>query len=298
MGKAAISIVIGTFNRKQMLINCIESIRSNGITVPYETIVIDGGSEDGTTEWLSKQQDILTIIHHNRANKDGCLTMTRSWGYFMNLGFKSAEGKYICMLSDDLFIHPNSIMSAYSILENDKDQALGACAFLFRDCFISEEFFIYKASEDKILVNHGMYRRDLLARLGWIDEENYQFYLADTDLSLKIWNQGYQVALSYNSLVEHFRFDFDPNRTQNLSLSKESQDSERFTQLWGTTAEGAPVITKEYYPQISKDLKRSYVPDGWFFKVLFAKTWLKQIIRRRSLLYRLLKRMKNKFFVG
>jgi glycosyltransferase involved in cell wall biosynthesis len=298
MSRVEISIVIGTFNRKRMLINCIESIRSNGITVPYEMIVIDGGSEDGTANWLFHQKDILTIFQHNRVAEDGGKSMRRSWGYFMNLGFKSAEGKYICMLSDDLYIHPSSIMSAHSLLENDKDQALGACAFLFRDCFIGEEFFIYKATEDKILVNHGMYRRNLLASLGWIDEENYQFYLADTDLSLKIWSQGYQIALSCDSLAEHFRFDFDPKRTETLLLSKTSKDFERFKQIWGTTTEGAPVITKEYYPQISKDLKMSYMPGGWFFKVLFAKTWLKQIIRRRSLLYPLLKRMKNKFFVG
>jgi glycosyltransferase involved in cell wall biosynthesis len=281
-----------------MLITCIESIRSNRITVPYEIIVIDGGSIDGTAAWLSKQQDILTIIHHNRVHKDGCLAMKRSWGYFMNLGFKSAEGRYICMLSDDLYIHPDSIMNAYNFLEDDKDHALGACAFPFRDYFINEEFFVYKASEDKILVNHGMYRRELLASLGWIDEVNYQFYLADTDLSLKIWRQGYQIAVSYNSLVEHFRYDFDPKRTENLALSKGSQDSKRFAQIWGTATEGAPVITKEYFPQITKDLKMSHMPAGWLFKVLFAKVWLKQLTKRMPLLYRLLKRMRNRSSPG
>lgn len=298
MSSVDISIVIATFNRKRMLINCIESIRSNGITVPYETIVIDGGSEDGTTDWLSKQQDILTIIHHNRVSRDGHVAMKRSWGYFMNLGFRSAEGKYICMLSDDLYIHPNSIMNAYNLLEDDKEQALGACAFPFRDCFISEQFFIYKACEDKILVNHGMYRRKLLARLGWIDEENYQFYLADTDLSLKIWNLGYQIAVSYNSIIEHFRYEFDPKRCENLACSNESQDYMRFTEIWGTGKEGVPAITKEYLPQIAKGLRMSHMPDGWLFKVLFAKAWLKQITKRMPLLYRLLKRIKNRSSPG
>jgi glycosyltransferase involved in cell wall biosynthesis len=296
MNRVEISIVIGTYNRKKMLINCIESIRSNGITVPYETIVIDGGSDDGTTAWLSEQQDILTIIHHNRVNQDEHLAMKRSWGYFMNLGFKSAEGKYICMLSDDLYIHPNSIMSAYNLLENHKNQVLGACAFLFRDCFISEQFFIYKARENKILVNHGMYRKELLASLGWIDEENYMFYLADTDLSLKIWNRGYQIAVSYNSIIEHFRYDFDTKRAENLVLSKENQDYLRFKEIWGMDKESVPAITKEYFPQIVKNLRMSYMPDGSLFKVLFAKAWLKQVTKRTSFLYQLLKKIKNRSF--
>ena len=294
MSNVEISIVIGTFNRKRMLINCIESIRNSGITVPYEIIVIDGGSDDGTTAWLSRQQDILTIIHHNRANEDGRMVMKRSWGYFMNLGFRSAEGKYICMLSDDLYVHPNAVMSGYDLLEDDNHQTLGACAFPFRDCFISEQFFIYKAFGDKTLVNHGMYRRQLLARLGWIDEVNYQFYLADTDLSLKIWNQGYQIAVSYNSLVEHFRYDFDSNRNENLSLSKKSRDSERFMQIWGATLKKAPIIAKEYYPQIVKGLKMSYVPDGWIFKILFAKAWLKRALKGIPILYPLLRKIKNR----
>jgi glycosyltransferase involved in cell wall biosynthesis len=281
-----------------MLINCLESIRNNVITVPNEIIVIDGGSEDGTGSWLAKQQDILTIIHHNRVIKDGHMVMKKSWGYFMNLGFRSAEGKYICMLSDDLYVHPNAIMNGYHLLEADSDQALGACGFPFRDCFISEQFFIYRAFEDKILVNHGMYRRQLLASLGWIDEVNYQFYLADTDLSLKIWNQGYQIAVSYNSLLEHFRYDSDINRNENLALSMESQDSERFKQIWGTTSEGAPAIAKEYYPQIAKDLRMSYVPDGWIFKVLFAKAWLKRAIKRIPILYPLLRKIGNRSSSG
>src|SRR4030042_1642478 len=88
--RAEISIVIGTFSRKKMLVNCIESIRNNGISVPYEMIVVDGGSEDGTPNWLFHQEDILTIVQHNRVAKNGETSLRRSWGYFMNLGFKSA----------------------------------------------------------------------------------------------------------------------------------------------------------------------------------------------------------------
>ena len=39
--KPKISIVLGTYNRILMLKGCIDSIRENYISVPYETIVID-----------------------------------------------------------------------------------------------------------------------------------------------------------------------------------------------------------------------------------------------------------------
>lgn len=296
MNSTAISIVIGTYNRKRMLIHCIKSVRNNGITVPYEIIVVDGGSQDGTAAWLADQKDISTNIQPNRIKLDGRMTMKKSWGHFMNLGFKASTGKYLCMLSDDLFVHSSSIMSAYNLLENDKENLFGACAFPFRDCFINDTYFVYKAFDHKVLVNHGMYRRDLLETLGWIDEENYRFYLADTDLSLKIWRRGYRIAVSSDSCVEHFRYDSDPKRSGNLALSKQSKDYARFIQLWGLGNEGVPKITKEYFPRISRELRVWYLPGGWLFKFLFAKIWLKGLIKRNDLLYRRIKAVKRAFF--
>ena len=46
--KPIISIVLGTYNRKNFLKETIKSIRNNNINVPYEIIVIDGGSSDGS----------------------------------------------------------------------------------------------------------------------------------------------------------------------------------------------------------------------------------------------------------
>jgi len=159
-----------------MLINCIESIRNNGIAVPYEIIVVDGGSDDGTHRWITKQKDILTIVQHNRAIKNGQMIMKKSWGYFMNLGFKSAEGEYICMLSDDCFLHEGAIMNGYNIFINSTENNIGACAFPFRNSFIHDSFMVYKAFGDKILINHGIYRKDILNEIGWIDQDNYKFY--------------------------------------------------------------------------------------------------------------------------
>lgn len=292
MSSIEISIVLGTFNRKKMLVNCIKSIRSNGITVPYEIIVVDGGSKDGTPNWLFHQKDILTIIQHNRVAKNDETSLRRSWGYFMNLGFKSAEGKYICMLSDDCYIHRDAIMNGYHLMEADIQRKIGARAFLFRDCFIHDQFFVYKF-QDKTLVNHGIYRKDLLQSLGWVDDENYRFYLADTDLSLKIWAKDFQITPSLNSLIEHFRNDLDQKRPAEFSFSDKNQDYITFKNLWVGSPADEPIIQKAYFPEIQRDLKASHLPPGWIFRFLFFKAWIKSAIKKNPFLYRLSKNIRQ-----
>ena len=71
MSKPYISIVLGSYNRKSFLKKAIRTIRENGISVPYEIIVIDGGSTDGSISYLASQKDIITIVQHNHGVWEG-----------------------------------------------------------------------------------------------------------------------------------------------------------------------------------------------------------------------------------
>ena len=70
-----LSIVLGTYNRVSFLKIAIDSIRAelNRFNLTSEVIVVDGGSNDGTTGWLAKQRDIVSIIQHNRGTWKGSL---------------------------------------------------------------------------------------------------------------------------------------------------------------------------------------------------------------------------------
>ena len=90
-----ISVVIATYNRYHFLRHAIFSVRKELTCIPHEIIVIDGGSTDGTLKWLPFQKDIISIIQNNRGTWKGSHIERRSWGYFINLGFKCAQGKYL-----------------------------------------------------------------------------------------------------------------------------------------------------------------------------------------------------------
>ena len=65
---------------------------------------------------------MISIIQHNRGTYQGKQIEQRSWGYFMNLGFKCAQGKYICMISDDCLIIPGSLKNGYEEFERRLSQ--------------------------------------------------------------------------------------------------------------------------------------------------------------------------------
>jgi glycosyltransferase involved in cell wall biosynthesis len=66
MGLLQVSIVLGSYNRLPFLKLTIESIRREMENSAHEIIVVDGGSTDGSMEWLIQQKDVLTIIQNNR----------------------------------------------------------------------------------------------------------------------------------------------------------------------------------------------------------------------------------------
>ena len=200
-----VSVVLGSHNRRAFLEAALESVRANGMDFPYEIIVVDGGSTDGSLHYLASQKDVITIIQHNRGEWRGKKIERRSWGYFMNLGFRAAQGKYLCMISDDCLLVPGAIPNGVTLFENllAEGQRVGAMAFYWRNWPEQQDYWVGLTLGNKMFVNHGLYLRQALEEIGWIDEDYYQFYHADGDLCLKLWQAGYKVVDCRTAFVEH-----------------------------------------------------------------------------------------------
>jgi glycosyltransferase involved in cell wall biosynthesis len=255
MESKGLSVVLGSFNRKTFLKLTIESIRQEleRAPFPHEIIVIDGGSMDGTLSWLSKQKDILTIIQHNRGKWKGSDILRRSWGYFMNLGFKSAQGKFICMLSDDCLVIPGSIINAYNLFNKmveEKEQKIGAIAFYWRN-WPEKNTYMISSTNHKMLLNHGIFLKGALEEVGFIDEDTFFFYNADADLCLKIWQAGYSIIDSPNSYIEHYAHANISVRAENNEKSR--SDHTNFVNKWKDYLEIDTLSTKSLWYWIEKN---------------------------------------------
>lgn len=224
INKPELSVVLGSYNRLDFLKLTIESVRKEIEGLDAEIIVVDGGSTDGAVEWLVKQKDIVTIVQHNNGEWLGKKINKKPWGYFMNLGFKCAQGKYICMISDDCLIVPNAIKNGCKLFNRviANGEKVGAIAFYWRDWPIEDEYEVRLTLGEKMYVNHGIYLKNALEEIGYADEATFEFYYADGDLCLRMWRSGYKCIDSPDSYIEHCaHVSFKVKRSNSLRIYEE-----------------------------------------------------------------------------
>lgn len=225
MSQFEVSIVLGSYNRLPYLKKTIRTIRDEieSFQLEAEVLVVDGGSVDGSVQWLVKQRDLISIIQHNRGTWKGRSIERRSWGYFMNLAFKAASGKFIMMVSDDCLVIPGSIRKGIDHFEQrlDEESRLGALAFYWRNWPQDKDYFVGLTIGKKMFVNHGLYLNSVLQDVGYIDSDSFHFYHADGDLVLRMWKKGYVCEAAPDSFIEHYA-DANPSvRVGNFTKQKE-----------------------------------------------------------------------------
>ncbi len=203
-----LSIVTGTFNRLSHLQRMMASVRKQMPRhLAYEFVVVDGGSTDGTLDWLVGQQDVHLIRHGELrgAIKAFCD------------GAKMAQGDYVVMANDDVEFHLFSLLKAIAYLE-DHPQT-GAVAFADnRLAQINRGFDEHRVLEmpatdvdgTRRSVNYaqvGMFRRWLGDMVGWWGADDplmsqARTYGGDNYLSSRIWELGYSVDAVEGCLID------------------------------------------------------------------------------------------------
>lgn len=92
-----VSVIIPVRNSEKYLSACLFSALSQDFDLPYEVIVINNGSSDGS-------RDIIGEFARKHANLRHIETEGLSVGYARQRGVFEAVGKYICFLdSDDMY---------------------------------------------------------------------------------------------------------------------------------------------------------------------------------------------------
>lgn len=113
-----LSIVIVSYNTKDFLIKCIQSIEETGKDFTYEIIVVDNASNDGSAELVKEKfKDVILV-----ANKENL-----GFSKANNIGIKKTTGRYVLFLNADTIVYPITLKTMINFMDSHKDAGASTC---------------------------------------------------------------------------------------------------------------------------------------------------------------------------
>lgn len=118
-----LSIVIISYNTKNILLDCISSIKGSiyGVKLNTEIIVVDNFSTDGSAEALIKDYPSVILIK----NKENL-----GFSKANNIGIKKARGRYILFLNSDTIVYKKTLETMVEFMDKNKDAGAATCKVL------------------------------------------------------------------------------------------------------------------------------------------------------------------------
>jgi GT2 family glycosyltransferase len=207
-------IVIPTINNLQYLSKCIQSIKCS---FPYELLVVDNGSVDGTLEWL--KENGISFIHHE--NNFGC-----SYANNEAMDYAFLKDKLLFVIHNDILLHKDCLNNLYrGITETDFD-LLYALEHLtgnvnpdvmkeFRYKYIYDKNnnglpeeeaigYVGAAAANGINFTVRVIRKTTLEKIGYFDVNFYPAYFEDNDYGLRCILGGVKFGIVNSARYYHF----------------------------------------------------------------------------------------------
>lgn len=250
---ALLSIVVGTYNRKDQLQACLESI-ARETTSSYIVYVTDAGSTDGTVEYLHSIGD--PRIRPVLVGKP--IGQARAY----NEVFDVVTTPYVCWLSDDNVIVDRGLDIAVRALR--EHPRIGLIALKVRDKqgpFTAAPYIGGFSALGILNVNQGMLPTRVMHQVGGFGEV-FRDYGIDPDLTAKVLFSGYDVVYSRRVAIHHYR---------NWSSDRSSPE---YKALFEKQARGMRLYEAKYGGLLPRQPVYEWRKRGWAkFKAALGKRW-------------------------
>lgn len=211
--KYDIAFIIVTWNAKGVLLDCLESLYREISGINYEVFVVDNASVDGTVEAVKQKFQQVKIIENSE---------NLGFAKGNNIALKEMSARYSVLLNSDTIVHKGVFERLLQFMDGHLDVAVAGPQLINRDgskqnCFhnfptvITEIFGISMLKSlfprkfpgkkinyteplnvDAILGACFMIRKEATDQVGFLDE-NYFFFLEETDLCFNFKKRGWKV---------------------------------------------------------------------------------------------------------
>lgn len=206
------SIVIPTFNRKNIVFDCLRHLADQ--TFPkkdFEVIIVDDGSKEKLHSGIKKFKKETKLNVKYYYSKHVGPTITR------NIGLRKAKGKYIALINDDML--PDKHWLEEHIKIHNKEKGVAVLGFIDWDPKIEINNFMrfiapYGPQFDFRIKdwNNCGYKNFLTSNLTlerkWLEVENFNEDIKyasceDIDLGIRLEKRGIRVVYNPKAIVYH-----------------------------------------------------------------------------------------------
>ncbi|WP_274649445.1 glycosyltransferase family 2 protein [Paenibacillus humicola] len=236
------SIIIPTYNALELVKRTVEAVRqhTDETETPYELIVVDNGSTDGTDEWCAGERVHLLSLPRNTGFPAAC-----------NVGLRYARGDGLLLLNNDVTVMPGWLSGLTAALTGIPDAGIAGpvtnyCSgrqqidVSFADMADFQRIAAERRGRPDLapvqvqrLIGFCMlFKRELYERIGDLDERFSPGHYEDDDYCLRARMSGFGLLMCPDVLVHHegsvsFKRS-DPGQLQRLVKT----NRRRFIEKW------------------------------------------------------------------
>lgn len=227
--KFDLSFIIVSWNAKEYLRECINSLYDNLQDLQYEIIVVDNASTDGSWEMVRDEFPGVYLI----INSDNL-----GFAEANNKGIEISKGKYLCLINSDVKVIRHSVESLYHYIENypkvgivgprvlNGDLSLQPSCRTFptlrssffralkldtrfkKSAYFAQHFMTdwnYDDTRDVDILSgcFWMIRRTALYNVGLLDTQFF-IYGEDMDLCKRFHEAGWKLVFCHNAEIIHY----------------------------------------------------------------------------------------------
>lgn len=224
-----VTLLVLNWNGEAIIKECLDSLLSTNYS-PFELLVIDNASNDGSLDILMEYKDKIRIIKNDY-----------NYGYAKgnNIGIKAARGKYIATVNNDIVVEKNWLDEAIDFFENHPNVGIISCRQMnYYQKNVIDSLFSYislgltfeQYGHGQIYRGHpkcyvagangasAIYRKELLDQLNGF-KELYFAYNEESDLCIRSLYKGWKCVFIPSAVVYHKDgYSFYKNRNKRYFL--------------------------------------------------------------------------------
>lgn len=226
-----LSIIIVSYNTRELLKNCIESIYMTYLKNNLEILVVDNGSSDGSPAMVREEFGNVILIESKE---------NLGFAKANNIAVKRSKGDYILLLNPDTIVTEACLDKCVSYMDKHKNIGVLGCKVILPDgrldlacrrSFPTPEVSFYRMTGlsklfpknkrigqynltyldenetyevDSVVGAFMMVRREVVEQVGMLDED-YFMYGEDIDWCYRIKQAGWKVVYYHEAEIVHYK---------------------------------------------------------------------------------------------